>query len=258
MNKGILGWPAGRRFPGNLGWPRAQWGDAVSRFPPVEGYVRWYDGADFASLTLDGSDNIQQWNDKSGNNDHLTQGTSGIRPAFSSAHRLNRFTVPYFAGSKRLEANYNLGVTATTRFTVYVPDAGNSTGIVWGPPTASMCLVVGDGGSPVLGWGHINSARTFIDSPAYQANMRVGHCIRYDPGDGFVDMWVNKTYQRKSYSTAVGSATPFQVGWAGTSIGGGPFTFIGSIAEILFYDSKLSDTQVVATLNYLIGKWGLS
>lgn len=40
----------------------------------------WYDANDTASLTVDGSNKVSQWNDKSGNARHATQGTGANQP----------------------------------------------------------------------------------------------------------------------------------------------------------------------------------
>jgi len=41
----------------------------------------WFDAADITTITLNGS-NVSQWNDKSGNNRHATQGTATNQPLF--------------------------------------------------------------------------------------------------------------------------------------------------------------------------------
>lgn len=43
----------------------------------------WLDAADAATITLNGS-NVSQWNDKSGNNRHATQGIASYQPTFVS------------------------------------------------------------------------------------------------------------------------------------------------------------------------------
>ncbi|MBI1325980.1 hypothetical protein GC170_22700, partial [bacterium] len=48
----------------------------------ISGLALWLDAADDASITLDGSNNISQWNDKSGNARHVTQATATERPAY--------------------------------------------------------------------------------------------------------------------------------------------------------------------------------
>ena len=45
----------------------------------------WLDAADSSTFTLDGSGNVEQWNDKSGNSYHATQSNAADRPAFASS-----------------------------------------------------------------------------------------------------------------------------------------------------------------------------
>lgn len=44
----------------------------------------WLDASDAATITLDGSNNVSQWNDKSGNGRNLTQGVTTQRPSYTS------------------------------------------------------------------------------------------------------------------------------------------------------------------------------
>lgn len=49
--------------------------------PPLMGnLMMWFDGTDAASISIDGSNKVAQWNDKSGNNRHATQATAGNKP----------------------------------------------------------------------------------------------------------------------------------------------------------------------------------
>lgn len=42
--------------------------------------MMWFDGTDSSSITKNGSDQVSQWNDKSGNNRHATQSTDANKP----------------------------------------------------------------------------------------------------------------------------------------------------------------------------------
>jgi hypothetical protein len=44
----------------------------------------WFDASDLSTVTLDGSGNVSDWADKSGNARHTTQATSGIRPIWAN------------------------------------------------------------------------------------------------------------------------------------------------------------------------------
>lgn len=59
-------------------------GSATSGFSPasIPDLAVWFDAADASTITLDGSNNVSQWNDKSGNGRHATQATVLNRPAY--------------------------------------------------------------------------------------------------------------------------------------------------------------------------------
>lgn len=63
--------------------------------PPVAGYRAWYDASDNASIA-EVAGAVSQWADKSGNNHHATQTTSGNKP-LTSAESQNGLNVLSFA-----------------------------------------------------------------------------------------------------------------------------------------------------------------
>lgn len=64
--------------------------DAAAGFSPqtISGLALWLDASDASSITLDGSSNVSQWNDKSGNGRHVTQSTALNRPGFTAGDGL--------------------------------------------------------------------------------------------------------------------------------------------------------------------------
>ena len=64
----------------------------------------WYDGTDVTSMTLDGSDGVIVWDDKSGQNHHLTPYDTGQEPLYV-ASAINGKSAVYFDGTKRLQAS---------------------------------------------------------------------------------------------------------------------------------------------------------
>ena len=50
----------------------------------ISNLAAWYDASDSGTITLDGSNNVSQWDDKSINGYHITQSTSSDRPAVIS------------------------------------------------------------------------------------------------------------------------------------------------------------------------------
>jgi hypothetical protein len=69
----------------------------------------WLDAEDTASITLNGS-NVSQWDDKSGNNRHATQGTASNQPAYAATGLNGKPTVENVNGDAM-----NFGVTTLGR-----------------------------------------------------------------------------------------------------------------------------------------------
>lgn len=46
----------------------------------------WLDASDISTITKDGSDYVSQWNDKSGNSNHVYQSTGSLQPLYSSSN----------------------------------------------------------------------------------------------------------------------------------------------------------------------------
>lgn len=68
----------------------------------------FYDGTDASSVTMDGSNKVSQWNDKSGLNNHATQGTSSIQPVYDPVKKVvgsptgeGKLTIPNVGGTMR-------------------------------------------------------------------------------------------------------------------------------------------------------------
>jgi hypothetical protein len=69
----------------------------------------WLDASDAATVTLSGSD-VTQWDDKSGNGNHVTQSTSGNRPDYDTTTNIvNGLNVITFDGSDDFLAKATLG-----------------------------------------------------------------------------------------------------------------------------------------------------
>jgi hypothetical protein len=75
------------------------WNETVWN-PSMVSTALWLDAADASTITTV-SGAVSQWNDKSGNGRHATQGTSGYRPAYTSA-AINSKNVVTFDGTDDL------------------------------------------------------------------------------------------------------------------------------------------------------------
>ena len=132
----------------------------------------WLDSADADTLTLDASDNVEQWDDKSGNDRHAVQTNSAARP-------------PYVSG-----ANPRISFDGSAHF-LDIPDSGGATStvmfaiIVLRSPSVAQNVYAGllcKGTHNSSGWevGYNSSASVyFIASDGVSLNLdeNVGHSI---------------------------------------------------------------------------------
>lgn len=109
----------------------------LAPFTPLDvtGLTFWLDAADPATITVDGSNNVSQWNDKSGNAKHATQATVLVRPALQASQRNGYPGVKFTAASGHFMAG--TAFTGTEPFSLF-------------------CVVRKDGAGTGLGAHHIN------------------------------------------------------------------------------------------------------
>lgn len=93
--------------------------EAVAAFAPTDlaGLALWLDAADNGSITLDGSNNVNQWNDKSGNGYHVAQTDTLRKPGFISGDGIT-YTSANHLLTNATSLNFSTGATI---FIAYKP-----------------------------------------------------------------------------------------------------------------------------------------
>jgi hypothetical protein len=76
----------------------------------------WLDAADVSTITLNGS-TVSQWNDKSGNNRHVSQATTGQQPTWN-ATGLNSKPILTFDGSNDVLLNASVGASGLSNVSI--------------------------------------------------------------------------------------------------------------------------------------------
>jgi len=245
-----------------LAWPVGE----IASPSEVPGLVLWLDGADETTMydaTTGGSlvaadATIARWQDKSGNNRHFTQGTSGLRPFRRSAVKnglgavgfLNDWmsgTYTYTAGSVFVVWNHPTTVAGDTLPRVICCRTGDNnkvgnSDLNYGVMLPSASTVAVD---PFVGAGthRLNG----VTQGANFNNFSVGVTARTSP-----DRWqyTNSTFMAKTGQKAiVVGADTFQ---------SARFMQDGHVGEILAYSSLLSAGQVALIERHLVRKWGLA
>ncbi len=252
---------------------------SVARATPIVGYSRvfgcgwtpaqistlvWFDASNVANFSLSGS-LVDQWNDLSGNGNHITA-TSTARPTRNTVTNLiNGLAVVTFNGSTNF-----LDKAGTTGF------PAGSTGYTF----VSVTRATSVGGPFAL---HDQSPNTGTNANALffvsvSGLSTVGLVVRYDgaatdatqtaAGDiTTVQIWsgFSKTNKRIAYINGVAGATVTTAGTDTTPINfrvgalfsGGLFPYTGDMGEIIGYSGEDDTTRVLAQ-NYLACKWGVT
>jgi hypothetical protein len=261
----------------------------------ITGLQLWLDGSDAATLydattggslvAADGA--VARWEDKSGNGRHATQSTNGSRPTRKTAIQ-NSLGVVRFDGSN--DAMSISGSTATFKFlhgtvatVIYVARYGTSA-----DPNAQYGLI-STGGASGNEIGYFHS----YDDRSPSANNSISSSAIRDAA-GF-RAWLNRVNDQVAPNTFISCSEVIDAGNEtaanrsilrinrGSAIQGNSLTnspsgndsqfdltigaiassslgayMVGDIAEIIIYNSALSNTDRVAVESYLIAKWGVA
>ena len=235
------------------------WPKFLPVVPVTTGLVAWY-MADFGTLDASGNqistDNtaIATWQDQSGNNYHITQSTSGNRPAWrSSANGQNSLPIVSFNGSSSfLQAATSIGISGTSARTVFTVQKDYN-------PGASVYPAV-------LYWGAASSgayyAHIFNNSLAYIDNYASSASVAISAGSfSVLTSKINATprvqIRRNGDSWSV-NGTAFNTTNSALTVGRGiTNAYLNTtVAEILIYNQNLSDTDCASVESYLRARWG--
>lgn len=228
----------------------------------ISGCLLWVDAADVSTIT-ESSGDVSQWDDKSGNNHHLTQSTASYQPTYS----LSNFD-PYieFDGLNKVLGNtdanlINVSDSTNTMFIVFKSD--NTTTSSSGQALASVnyrgrqyygmninSTTAGAGGTAFMN----KSAQDYSCNNSTIASTTKQVVIGTRDGTDRIIYDQNGNTDTKTNSTDT-SQDMFSVGAAWETGRTPTADFRGKIYEIIVYDSVLSDTKRNQVLNYLQTKW---
>lgn len=250
---GVIGSAARRRGGGAPSF------DVLSLSPAL-----WLDGSDPATMydatsggSLVAADGlIARLEDKSGNSRHATQSDSALRPVRKNS-QFGSLGAIRFDADHWVLPNFLAGASGEV-FYVCKHDADPS------PSGANAGPLVGNFGSAGL-----SSVQPWTDGNIYEA---FGSTTRHSCGNPVpslanlhilhmssqANLWFIRVNNSSLFSTATNT-----VGWrSDPQIGRdnvqGIWWFIGLMAEIIFIQSTLTETQRTDTANYLAAKWGIA
>jgi hypothetical protein len=241
----------------------------------------WLDAADAATVTTV-SGAVSQWNDKSGNARHATQGTAGNRPAYTGNSLNGLATIKYDATNDFLSLANTSGLTSATSFYLY--GVRSSTVASTTETLTNRSFLVGLTGIYQMGAGPsgllTNETATFIvgpDTPSF--NPRIGaNAANYSIAANSAEIYhafgtnTSATYGARVNGSPITSfliadaagrtdpagcdpaLTGFNIGGTGGASNGAVVDFAEMM--VLTTAPTLSNTQRIE--GYLAWKWGLT
>jgi len=223
----------------------------------ITGNVLWLDAADRTSFTFSSGNNISQWKDKSGLNNHATSYNTPVLTA-SAINTYQAVATPstqYFLGSTSITGTtftaFSVAQTtraqpniATDQRLVSLADATNA-------DYADIRFAIGlfnQGSSATISTyrGGPIAGSTIAQNTPFQA------VSKYDGTNGFI--WKDGVSGGSSASSGTFAITKYSIGNQANPTGE---YWNGAIGEVLIYNVSLTDTQRQKIEGYLAWKWGL-
>jgi hypothetical protein len=256
----------------------------------IAGLQLWLDAADPTTLydaTAGGSlvaadGGVARWEDKSGNGRHATQGTSGSRPLRKTSVQGSK-DVLRFDGS-----NDSLSIPSSTETFKFLHSADSTVFVVLTRSTTDNSAIIDncDDGSSAVGFSLrfldgsgtsdvlVHRIRRGVSATSALSNVSANGFMSSGwsmlslvgrPGNATAS---NRSSMRRNSGTAVTNNTDtnaVSTSNAANDLSIGRFvtspsanTHGGDIAEIIIYDSALSDTDRGLVESYLMSKWGIT
>lgn len=255
----------------------------------------WFDAADSGTITKDGSNLVSQWSDKSGNNYHATQSTSGAKPTHT-ANGLNGKSVVTFGGSHALllgDILDSIFSGAGNKFHIFVVAKNNTA-----DTSGIIISKLGDSNIPEdqrqFTYRFLKSSVATIDcydfavdygldsynytiirsSTSWNANAFGISCVSYDGATGSgsanstvrVKHYVNGSSQTEVCWSYAGNFSDMRNGTAQVAIGAAVgamgtkilYGLTGAIAELLVLPVIASIENRQRLDGYFAHKWGLT
>jgi hypothetical protein len=236
--------------------------NATSGLPVTDGLELWLDATDERTLTVDGSNYVSQWVDKSTNAFVITQATASNQAQWQNSKEL------VFDGVNDF---YNID-------SVLTPLATTTVGTIafWVKPTSitgssESIIAFGDTNSTPLLWVYVNSTSLYVENLGnwrFKADTlpllagRWNHVAIVQDGVSpilYIDgVSVAQTFEVTTDKTKYFNGIAFDNGRLACrnfNSGGDTLHFSGSIAEPLIYNTNLSASQISDVYNYSLANY---
>lgn len=201
--------------------------------------VLWLDAADTATITESGGA-VSQWDDKSGNGNHVTQGTAAAQPT-TGTRTINGVNVLNFDGVNDVLSNSLVTTQPTTSFVVGQFDSiGARDGLIG---NSSAAIYQYDGGQLRAFYNAVLATATGLVGGAQVFTVTANSTSSVIRIDG-----VQRTAGNAGTN---GYSAAFNVGLS--------YGYLdGAISEIIIVDGTLTAGEIADTEAYLAAKWGIT
>jgi hypothetical protein len=278
----MLGSLAFAQGPGSqIGFFQAWWG--TQGFDPIDisGIEWWIDASDATSISLQAGTNlVSQWDDKSGKGKHLTQATSGNRPAWIENEKNGNAVIRFDGSNDFMSVPSSIALfdfmhqSNTTWFAVARFGTNQYPGV-------NMALFDNTAQSAGAGVSFAYRSTFFSITNAFQVRINralLSYVMVQEPNNsGIGNQYVlvshladvsapaldrsKLTINQTLYQTNTETNAPV-VGAAANNLTLGQYSNLvnplrGDICEIIIYSGILSDADTARVRNYLKAKWGL-
>ena len=209
----------------------------------------WYDGQDTATVHLVGAD-VEQWDDKSGNDRHVTQAVAGLRPAYDPL--TGRLTFDSIANTFLNIANFDAPLAQP--ITIFIISQ------ITNLAASALCML--DGGvndADRIAFYKIGGAGSFLSiwsgvalpNGLFDNNDNI-HCGEWN---GLAsNYWINGALVAGPGNAGAQSLDGLTIG---KLIAAANFELNGDIMEIFGYNCLCTIAERAALFNYGNTKWGL-
>jgi hypothetical protein len=254
-----------RKYPDN----NFEYFTSVDTLDPttISNCLMWFDAADSSSLTYDGSNNISQWNDKSGNALHVTASGSN-RPTYLPLGAIMRKGGVQFNGtSHALRRAKIANMQSQSGLTVFMVggNQGSQKGgglLFHGYDTTNRTVVTNNYEVDTLSYG-ILSAGTSAQGTFSLGQLTLQRTdIVFDGSlsgnSNRLKMWVNGLQRTLTFTGTIPATTEshassvFALGVLDFS---SPVYIAGTACEIIVYNRALTSNEVSQVQAYLSAKW---
>ena len=221
-------------------------GSATSGFSPLSlpNLALWLDASDSSTVTLDGSNNVSEWRDKSGNLRHSTQASTLLRPAYTSA-AVNGLNAITFDAADDLLSCYNAAANPCTWFAVHKWSGGNrDTRIGGNSPLSGVSIGI----SAASSWNmsFVRDSIAWVPSGFSQGTGTRLYRMAYDLSSS--SFWTYNGEETLRQTTAL----------TGTLGAAANLGMPGQLCEVVMYERALTAPEIAAVEAYLATKWSVN